>query len=77
MCIEHALELCACPGDRKCLRYRYTLDEFPALIRNLGSRVEAYQKWVRDSRAAFNTTKLKDRVCMYDFFVILITFIMH
>ena len=53
-CIEHIAQLCHCHGSRKCLRYRYTLDELPAMIRGLGKRVEGYELWSHNVKAVFN-----------------------
>lgn len=45
VCTEHLLELCSCPIGEKVLRYRYTLDEMPAMIRVLAKRIESYEVW--------------------------------
>lgn len=60
-CIEHIAQLCHCPSSRKCLRYRYTLDELPAMIRGLGKKVEGYELWSHNVKAVFGA-KGKERV---------------
>lgn len=56
-CLEHYDELCStCPASSKCLRYRYTLDEFPSMIEDLQTRVQDYERWLDASQAAVSAT---------------------
>ena len=45
-CIQHAEDLCSkCPASRHVLRYRYTLDELPAMLHRLKVRAESFDNW--------------------------------
>ncbi|XP_073477748.1 lysine-specific demethylase 5A isoform X6 [Aquarana catesbeiana] len=46
VCLHHGEELCSCPMQDKCLRYRYSLEEFPALLYGVKSRAQSYDTWV-------------------------------
>lgn len=46
VCLHHSEELCSCPMQDKCLRYRYSLEEFPALLYGVKSRAQSYDTWV-------------------------------
>ncbi|XP_067935364.1 lysine-specific demethylase 5A-like [Watersipora subatra] len=65
VCLEHASELCHCPGSKKCLLFRYTLDELPAMIRGLGSRVSGFQKWKTAAKKAYSA-KGTDRLTLVE-----------
>lgn len=56
VCVEHAAQLCTCPGSNKCLRYRYTLEEMPHMINQLRKRAEFYDSWSRKAKAALAAT---------------------
>ena len=64
-------KLCSCPASNKCMRYRYTLDELPALITNLRNRVKNYEQWNRQTTTAFQA-KGSDRICENLVFAIMI-----
>ncbi|KAF5303761.1 hypothetical protein FQA39_LY09834 [Lamprigera yunnana] len=52
VCLRHFNELCSCPPSSHTLRYRYTLDELPRMLRKLKIKAEAFDVWlgkVRDS----------------------------
>ncbi|XP_056373831.1 lysine-specific demethylase 5A [Hyla sarda] len=46
VCLHHVDELCACPVQNKCLRYRYSLEDFPALLYGVKLRAQSYDTWV-------------------------------
>ncbi|XP_018431943.1 PREDICTED: lysine-specific demethylase 5A [Nanorana parkeri] len=46
VCLHHGEELCSCPMQDKCLRYRYSLEDFPALLYGVKSRAQSYDTWV-------------------------------
>ncbi|XP_077123127.1 lysine-specific demethylase 5A isoform X1 [Ranitomeya variabilis] len=46
VCLHHVEELCACPVQSKCLRYRYSLEDFPALLYGVKLRAQSYDTWV-------------------------------
>ncbi|XP_053551339.1 lysine-specific demethylase 5C isoform X2 [Bombina bombina] len=45
VCLYHIEDLCQCPPARQYLRYRYTLDELPAMLHKLKGRAESYDSW--------------------------------
>ena len=45
VCIYHAEQLCECEPSKLCLRYRYTLDELPAMLYRLKVRAESFDNW--------------------------------
>ncbi|XP_072553984.1 lysine-specific demethylase 5A [Paramormyrops kingsleyae] len=47
VCLHHSADLCDCPLASKCLRYRYTLDEFPSMLHGVKSRAQSYDAWAR------------------------------
>ncbi|KAK2189153.1 hypothetical protein NP493_114g03035 [Ridgeia piscesae] len=51
-CVEHAAQLCNCPSSRHCLRYRYTLDELPAMLHRLKVRAESFDNWAYKVKTA-------------------------
>ena len=57
VCIEHVDELCECPTSRQCLRYRYTLDELPAMLHRLKVRAEAFDNWAFKVRGALDSSE--------------------
>ncbi|KAL4712461.1 hypothetical protein ACJJTC_007477 [Scirpophaga incertulas] len=44
-CPRHAAALCRCPPPRHTLRYRYTLDELPAMLDKLKKKSELFREW--------------------------------
>lgn len=63
-CLEHSKELCACDPSLKCLRYRYTMEEMPDMIRQLKRRAESYDSWCQRAKSALSATG-SDRLCEY------------
>ncbi len=51
-CCYHAEKLCECPMNKKVLRYRYTLDELPAMLHRLKIRAESYDNWAFQVKSA-------------------------
>ncbi|KAJ8245503.1 hypothetical protein GJAV_G00271420 [Gymnothorax javanicus] len=47
VCLHHAADLCDCPLDNKCLRYRYALEEFPSMLHGVKSRAQSYDTWAK------------------------------
>eukprot|EP00106_Octopus_bimaculoides_P001838 XP_014769280.1 PREDICTED: lysine-specific demethylase 5A-like [Octopus bimaculoides] len=45
MCIHHVEYLCDCHPSHHCLRYRYTLDELPAMLHRIKVRAECFDTW--------------------------------
>ena len=52
VCIVHHKELCPCPQTQHCLRYRYTLDELPAMLQRLKVRAESFDNWAMKVKEA-------------------------
>ena len=49
-------KLCKCPPSKYCLRYRYTLDELPAMMHRLKIRAECYDNWNRAVKEALDAS---------------------
>ncbi|KAM3588026.1 uncharacterized protein V6R79_019360 [Siganus canaliculatus] len=45
VCLHHVQDLCDCPHGSKCLRYRYDLEEFPAMLYGVKTRAQSYDTW--------------------------------
>ncbi|XP_060607947.1 lysine-specific demethylase 5A-like isoform X1 [Ruditapes philippinarum] len=56
VCLRHADKLCSCPPSKYCLRYRYTLDEIPAMLSRLKERAECYEIWHKSVEKALEAT---------------------
>uniref|UniRef100_A0A8C3HTA1 [histone H3]-trimethyl-L-lysine(4) demethylase n=1 Tax=Chrysemys picta bellii TaxID=8478 RepID=A0A8C3HTA1_CHRPI len=52
VCLYHIHDLCKCPSSRQYLRYRYTLDELPAMLHKLKVRAESFDTWANKVRIA-------------------------
>ncbi|XP_069759397.1 lysine-specific demethylase 5A isoform X3 [Narcine bancroftii] len=46
VCLYHVKDLCNCPVKKRCLRYRYTLDELPSMLYGVKERAQSYDTWV-------------------------------
>lgn len=46
VCLRHYSELCKCPPDKHTLKYRYTLDELPLMLRKLKVKAESFETWL-------------------------------
>ncbi|XP_059944239.1 lysine-specific demethylase 5D-like isoform X6 [Mesoplodon densirostris] len=52
VCLSHINDLCKCSSSRQYLRYRYTLDELPAMLHKLKVRAESFDTWANKVRMA-------------------------
>ncbi|XP_062941214.1 lysine-specific demethylase 5D isoform X3 [Cynocephalus volans] len=52
VCLSHINDLCECSSSRQYLRYRYTLDELPAMLHKLKIRAESFDTWANKVRVA-------------------------
>ncbi|XP_037374226.1 lysine-specific demethylase 5D-like isoform X2 [Talpa occidentalis] len=52
VCLSHINDLCKCSRSRQYLRYRYTLDELPAMLQKLKVRAESFDTWANKVRVA-------------------------
>uniref|UniRef100_UPI00358FC46D lysine-specific demethylase 5C-like n=1 Tax=Myxine glutinosa TaxID=7769 RepID=UPI00358FC46D len=50
VCLHHAVQLCKCPPQDHYLRYRYTLDELPAMLQKLKERAGSFDGWASRAR---------------------------
>lgn len=50
VCLRHYSELCKCPPERHTLKYRYTLDELPLMLRKLKVKAESFETWITKVR---------------------------
>uniref|UniRef100_A0A8C8EDJ0 Lysine-specific demethylase 5A n=1 Tax=Otus sunia TaxID=257818 RepID=A0A8C8EDJ0_9STRI len=46
VCLYHPSDLCPCPMQKKCLRYRYPLEDLPSLLYGVKVRAQSYDTWV-------------------------------
>ncbi|XP_045649762.1 lysine-specific demethylase 5D isoform X8 [Ursus americanus] len=54
VCLFHINDLCKCSSSRQYLRYRYTLDELPAMLHKLKIRAESFDTWANKVRVALD-----------------------
>ncbi|XP_066248844.1 lysine-specific demethylase 5 [Euwallacea similis] len=59
VCLRHYKNLCECPPQNRTLRYRYTLDELPVMLKALKLKAESFDHWVAKVKDALdpNTPK--------------------
>lgn len=50
VCLRHYTELCKCSPDKHILKYRYTLDELPLMLRKLKVKAESFENWLSKVR---------------------------
>lgn len=50
VCLRHYTELCKCPPEAHTLKYRYTLDELPLMLKKLKSKAESFERWLKRVR---------------------------
>lgn len=63
VCLRHYTELCKkCQPSALTLKYRYTLDELPLMLRRLKAKVETFERWVQRVRAAMVPTDGCDKI---------------
>lgn len=60
VCLRHYQSLCKCPPASHTLRYRYTLDELPVMLKGLKLKAESFDNWVTKVKDALdpNTPKV-------------------
>ncbi|XP_057671911.1 lysine-specific demethylase 5 isoform X2 [Diorhabda carinulata] len=46
VCLRHYKNLCECSPQNRTLRYRYTLDELPVMLKALKLKAESFDHWV-------------------------------
>ncbi|XP_070558275.1 LOW QUALITY PROTEIN: lysine-specific demethylase 5A-like [Ptychodera flava] len=66
VCIHHVEKLCRCHPSKHCLRYRYTLDELPAMLHRLKVRAESFDNWANRVRHALEAP-LNSKLDVMDF----------
>lgn len=50
VCLRHYSELCKCSPEKHTLKYRYTLDELPLMLRRLKVKAESFETWITKVR---------------------------
>lgn len=50
VCLRHYSELCKCVPEKHTLKYRYTLDELPLMLRKLKVKAESFETWITKVR---------------------------
>lgn len=50
VCLRHYSELCKCAPEKHTLKYRYTLDELPLMLRKLKVKAESFENWLSKVR---------------------------
>ncbi|CAD7094087.1 unnamed protein product [Hermetia illucens] len=50
VCLRHYTELCSCPPEKHTLKYRYTLDELPLMLKKLKVKAESFENWLSKVR---------------------------
>lgn len=56
VCLRHYSELCKCAPEKHTLKYRYTLDELPLMLRKLKVKAESFETWVTKVRDVLDPT---------------------
>ena len=64
VCAHHVDQLCHCPSAQHCLRYRYTLDELPAMLQRLKVRAESFDNWAYKVKMALEAVQ-EEKLGMY------------
>ncbi|CAH0562135.1 unnamed protein product [Brassicogethes aeneus] len=54
VCLRHYKNLCECPASKRTLRYRYTLDELPVMLKALKLKAESFDHWVSKVKDALD-----------------------
>lgn len=55
-CLRHYKELCKCPPEQHTLKYRYTLDELPLMLKKLKIKAESFETWLTKVRNILDPT---------------------
>ncbi|XP_053574799.1 lysine-specific demethylase 5A isoform X2 [Bombina bombina] len=56
VCLYHADDLCSCPSGKKCLRFRYSVEDLPSLLHGVKSRAQSYELWVSRATEALTAS---------------------
>lgn len=56
VCLRHYSELCKCSPEKHTLKYRYTLDELPLMLRKLKVKAESFETWITKVRDVLDPT---------------------
>lgn len=56
VCLRHYSELCKCTPEKHTLKYRYTLDELPLMLRKLKVKAESFETWITKVRDVLDPT---------------------
>lgn len=56
VCLRHYAELCKCSPEKHTLKYRYTLDELPLMLRKLKVKAESFETWITKVRDVLDPT---------------------
>ncbi|XP_063929519.1 lysine-specific demethylase 5 isoform X1 [Zophobas morio] len=54
VCLRHYANLCSCHPENYTLRYRYTLDELPVMLKSLKLKAESFDHWVNRVKDALD-----------------------
>lgn len=54
VCLRHFSELCKCSPEKHTLKYRYTLDELPLMLKKLKVKAESFELWISKVRDALD-----------------------
>ncbi|XP_014249418.1 lysine-specific demethylase lid-like [Cimex lectularius] len=54
VCLHHFDSLCDCPPKNHILRYRYTMDELPAMLQKLKEKAEIFEVWIKKAKRILN-----------------------
>uniref|UniRef100_A0A8D2PL72 Lysine-specific demethylase 5A n=1 Tax=Zosterops lateralis melanops TaxID=1220523 RepID=A0A8D2PL72_ZOSLA len=66
VCLYHPSDLCPCPMQKKCLRYRYPLEDLPSLLYGVKVRAQSYDTWVSRVTEALSANLNHKKVMLED-----------
>uniref|UniRef100_A0A8C0X548 [histone H3]-trimethyl-L-lysine(4) demethylase n=1 Tax=Castor canadensis TaxID=51338 RepID=A0A8C0X548_CASCN len=66
VCLYHPTDLCPCPMQKKCLRYRYPLEDLPSLLYGVKVRAQSYDTWVSRVTEALSANFSHKKVMLED-----------
>uniref|UniRef100_A0A803TTZ3 Lysine-specific demethylase 5A n=1 Tax=Anolis carolinensis TaxID=28377 RepID=A0A803TTZ3_ANOCA len=66
VCLYHPNDLCSCTMQKKCLRYRYPLEDFPSLLYGVKVRAQSYDTWVSRVTEALSANLNHKKVMLED-----------
>lgn len=56
VCLRHYKDLCNCSPEQHTLKYRYTLDELPLMLKKLKIKAESFETWLTKVRNILDPT---------------------